>query len=47
MAAGDQAYQQGRYAEAERLFAAALEHAERIGPRDPRVALSLGQRAAA
>ena len=47
MAAGDRAYQQGRYAEAERFFASALERAERLGPQDPRVALSLVLLAAA
>ena len=47
MAAGDRAYQQGRYAEAERFFTSALERAERVGPQDPRVALSLGLLAAA
>jgi len=47
MAAGERAYQLGRYAEAERFFAAALERAERLGPQDPRVALSLGLLAAA
>jgi len=47
MAAGDRAYLQGRYAEAERFFAAALERAERNGAQDPRVALSLGLLAAA
>ncbi|MGH7386672.1 MAG: tetratricopeptide repeat protein, partial [Candidatus Rokuibacteriota bacterium] len=46
MTAGDRAFHLGRYPEAERFFAAALERAERIGPQDPRVALSLGLLAA-
>jgi tetratricopeptide (TPR) repeat protein len=41
MRAGAQARQQGRYAEAESLFQAALKEAEQSGPEGPRVALSL------
>ncbi len=41
MAAGDKAYQQGDYAEAERQLGAALKEAEGFGPQDPRLATSL------
>ena len=40
-AAGVKAFQQGRYADAEKLFLAALEEAEGFGPDDPRLATSL------
>ena len=40
-AAGLQAYQQGRYSEAEEYFSAALKGAESFGPEDPRLATSL------
>src|SRR2546425_452013 len=39
--AGEQAYRQGRYSEAERSFQAALKEAEQFGPEDPRVARTL------
>jgi tetratricopeptide (TPR) repeat protein len=39
--AGEQAFQQGRYAEAESLLVAALEEAETFGPQDPRLVTSL------
>src|SRR4029450_2806127 len=38
---GAQLYQQGRYAEAEQAFRAALEAAEQLGPNDTRVAVVL------
>ena len=41
MSEGMVAYQQGRYAEAERLFKAALEEAEKFESQDPRLAESL------
>ena len=41
MDAGVEAYQQGNYPEAEKLFAAALKEAEWFGPQDPRLATSL------
>ncbi len=41
MRAGLTAYQQGRYAEAERQLDAGLKQAERFGPEDPRLATSL------
>ena len=41
MAAGNAAYQQGKYLEAEGLFVTALDVAERFGPEDPRLATSL------
>src|SRR5712691_4310083 len=41
VAAGRHAYQEGRYAEAERLFQSAIKEAERFGPEDPRVATTL------
>ncbi len=41
MAAGDKAYQQGNYPEAEKQLAAALKEAEGFGPQDPRLATSL------
>ena len=40
-AAGVKAFQQGRYADAEKLFLAALKEAEGFGPDDPRLAMSL------
>ncbi len=40
-AAGMEAYQQGRYAEAEKRWLAALEEAENFGPDDKRLATSL------
>ena len=40
-AAGLQAYQQGRYGEAEEYFSAALKGAENFGPEDPHLATSL------
>ncbi len=41
MAAGDKAYQQGNYPEAEKQLAAALKEAGGFGPQDPRLATSL------
>ena len=41
MSAGAQAYAQGRYAEAEQHFKAALQEAKRFGSQDPRLATSL------
>ena len=41
MAAGDKAYQQGNYPEAEKQWAAALKEAERFGPEGPRLVISL------
>ncbi len=41
MAAGDKAYQQGNYPEAEKQWAAALKEAERFGPEGPRLVTSL------
>lgn len=46
MEAGEQAYGQGRYAEAEKALRAALNEAERFGPQDPRLARSLSNLAA-
>ena len=40
-AAGLAAYNQGKYAEAERLWLTALKEAEGFGPEDPRLATSL------
>jgi tetratricopeptide (TPR) repeat protein len=40
-AAGNKAFQQARSAEAERLFVAAIEQAEKFGKHDPRLAESL------
>ncbi len=40
MAAGDKAYQQGNYPEAEKQLVAALKEAEGFGPQDPRLATS-------
>ena len=40
-AAGSKALQQGRYADAEKLFLAALEEAKEFGPQDQRLATSL------
>ena len=44
--AGETAYQQGNYAEAERQLVAALKEAERFDPEDPRLATSLNNLAA-
>ena len=41
MAAGMQAFDEGRYAEATRLFLVALKEAEKFGEQDPRFAASL------
>ena len=41
MDAGDQAYQQGNYTEAEKQLVAAVKEAEGLGPQDPRLATSL------
>ena len=41
IADGETAYQAGRYAEAEKLFLAALKEAEEFGGQDPRLATSL------
>src|SRR5262249_37292621 len=41
MATGAESYDAGRYAEAERVWQAALKEAEAFGPEDPRVAASL------
>ncbi len=41
MAAGDKAYQQGNYPEAEKQLEAALKEAEGFGPQDPRLGRSL------
>ncbi len=41
MLAGETAYRQGRYAEAERQLDAALRAAESFGSQDPRYAMSL------
>ena len=43
MAAGQQAVQQGNYAEAERIYQAAVKKAETYGREDRRVAVSLSQ----
>ncbi len=45
-AAGMEAYQQGRYGEAEKRWLAALEEAENFGPDDERLATSLNNLAA-
>src|SRR5438093_9784823 len=39
--AGYQAYQQGRFSEAEHFLAAAVREAEKFGPQDPRLGASL------
>jgi tetratricopeptide (TPR) repeat protein len=39
--AGQKAYEQGDYPEARKMFSAALEEADKSGPNDPRVAISL------
>ena len=39
--AGKEAYEQGNYTEAEKLFVAALKEAEMFGPQDPRLATGL------
>ena len=44
--AGVKAYQEGRYAEAEKLLSDALKEAEKLGPNDPRLAASLNNLAA-
>jgi len=41
IAAGEKAFQQGRYADAAKLFLVALEQAEEFGLQDPRLATSL------
>ena len=41
MAAGTEAFEQGRYAEAEELFLAAVGEAESFGPQDVRLGVSL------
>ncbi len=41
MAAGVKAYRQGRYADAEKPFQAAVKEAEGFEPQDPRLAMSL------
>ncbi|MFQ5792920.1 MAG: tetratricopeptide repeat protein [Acidobacteriota bacterium] len=46
MAAGAKAYQQGRYAVAEKSLQAALKEAERFGPQDERLAVTLNDLAA-
>ena len=46
IAAGNAAYQQGDYTEAEKQYAAALIEAEGVGPEHPGVALSLNNLAA-
>ncbi len=46
IADGETAYQAGRYAEAEKLFLAALKEAEEFGGQDPRLATSLNNLAA-
>ncbi|MFQ5695897.1 MAG: tetratricopeptide repeat protein, partial [Terriglobia bacterium] len=46
MEAGAKAYQQGRYAEAEKPWQAALKEAEGFGPEDPRLATTLNTLAA-
>jgi tetratricopeptide (TPR) repeat protein len=43
MAAGVAAYQQGKYAEAEKQWVAAVKEAEGFGPQDPRLAASLNR----
>ena len=43
MAAGQQAVQQGNYADAERMFLVAVRKAEEFGLEDRRVAVSLSQ----
>ena len=40
-AAGEKAYQQGHYDEAEKQFVVALKEAEKFGGQDPRLAMSL------
>ena len=44
--AGTKAYQQGRYAESEKLLLFALKEAEKFGEQDPRLATSLNNLAA-
>ena len=41
LAAGDKAYRQGNYLEAEKQLVAALKEAEGLGPQDPRLATTL------
>jgi tetratricopeptide (TPR) repeat protein len=41
MEAGQKAYEQGDYSEARKMFSAALEEADKFGPDDPRVAISV------
>lgn len=40
-AAGEEAYEQGRYTEVEKNLLAGLKEAEKFGPEDPRLAVSL------
>ena len=47
MAAGDKAYEQGNYPEAEKQLVAALKKAEGFGPQDTRLATTLNHLAAA
>ena len=44
--AGNEAFENGRYADAERMFGLAMEEAERFGDKDPRLALTLNNFAA-
>ena len=46
MKAAEDAYQQGKYAEAEKQLLTALQEAENFGPEDPRLAASLNNLAA-
>src|SRR5262245_63641780 len=41
--AGEAAYNRGRYAEAERMFLAAVREARHFGPQDPRLDISLNK----
>src|SRR5262245_59786998 len=41
--AGEAAYSRGRYAEAERMFLAAVREARHFGPTDPRLDISLNK----
>src|SRR5215831_9047722 len=41
--AGEAAYNRGRYAEAKRMFLAAVREARHFGPQDPRLDISLNQ----
>ena len=44
--AGKEAYEQGNYTKAEKLWVAALKEAEKFGPQDPRLATGLNNLAA-